>query len=255
MRVTKQISLPFWESIKRSFLYTLYNGSLLGKMLAFGIILIVFELLTGFETLKSFSSDGNGIDTDWRSSVGNLLNALVSLAVMINYCRFVILKAPLDFGSLAFFKRLSLLFFVLVVFTFIMVVPLVATSLLVRASSVAYLLGLLLLLTVAILLSPIFLYFVAIAVDNKNISIKEAFKISKGNYNKIFWGSVLIMLPCTIITVLVSTIYTLYLPDAYFLKLIFSIIFVALSIFDTCFKASFFAHIYQYFTFYKKEKL
>lgn len=255
MVTTKQIELPLWETVKRSFLYTFYNGSLFFKMLTFGVILVAYEVLSGFETLKAFSPDIAAINNEGQATIGSLLNMLVSVAITINYCRFIILKEPVDFGSVAFFKRLMVFFISLMLFSIIITIPMVFAMFVAQTYPLIYL-GLIIgLFALVIWMSPIFLFFVGIAIDNKKLNLKEAFTLGDGNRNKIFWGAILMMLPCAVLTILLGIGYTVLLSDSYIVKFLFSLSFIILSIFDTCLKSSFFAHVYQYLTFYKKEKL
>lgn len=257
MATKNKINLPFGETIKRSFLYTIFNGKLLAKVLSFGLVLLAYEIWSGFVGLQALSVKSSLSEDDWRVIASNLLHMMVSIAVMVNYSRFIILKSPLDFGSLSFFRRVIVLMLAMFIFIFGISIPLTLLFSLVQALGipVLYLISLLAIIAIVICVSPISLYFIGIAIEDKNMTLREAFSITKGNYNKIFWGSVLIMIPCMIATLVLGFLYNMYLPESYILKLVFSLVFISLSLLDTCLKASYFAHIYQYFTFFKKEKL
>ncbi len=257
MAAQNKINLPFGETIKRSFLYTVLNGKLLAKMLAFGLVLLAYEIWSGFINLQALAAETAESANSWQVLSGNLLYMLVSVAVMVNYCRFIVLKAPVDFGSLAFFKRVAILMLAMFVFIFSISVPLTILFSLAQAlaSSVLYLLVVVLGITFVICLSPMYLYFTGLAVEDKNITLKEAFSLTKGNYNKIFWGAILMRLPCLLATLGLGVWCNVALPEIYVSKLIFSVVFITLSLLDTCFAASYFSHVYQYFTFFKKEKL
>lgn len=106
-------------------------------------------------------------------------------------------------------------------------------------------------LLLAIYFSRLFLVFPAIAVDDRKMTLKASFKLAEGNANKIFWGQILMTLPVVLLMALLSIIFKLIGSDGYVVRFVFVLLVFALSFLDSCFKASFFAHIYQYFTFYR----
>jgi len=217
--------------------------------------LLVYDTFTDFSTLSFLV--GDIAETDWRIGVGKLLNLVVSVAVIVNYCRFVILKEALDFYSLAFFKRVFLYIIASVLFALSLIIPAAIISAIASIASLTWLysVGAVAILVIAVLLSPIFIYFASITVDDKTLTLKEAFKLAKGNCNKIFWGALLIMVPCSILTILFGYVYGMVMPDTFLTKLLFSAMLIIISLLDTCLKSSFFAHIYQYFTFYKNREI
>ncbi len=62
------------------------------------------------------------------------------------------------------------------------------------------------------------------------------------------------MLPGMVLLTVLSSAYNIVGSSSYLTNFIFTLLFVSLSFFDTCLKSSFYAHIYQYFTFYQKKK-
>lgn len=257
MSELKKINLPFLETIKRSFLYVIFNGNTFLKVSFIGLVILIFEALSGFPMMCSLNPQNcskNNIQL-----VSNLLIFLISAAVIINYCRAVVLKSAPDYMSLGFLRRISKYILVMLSLSFAIIVVAVLASLIFRMignidGNVIYLVSAALGLILVVCMSPIFLYLAAIAIDNNELSIRQYFILSRGNYNKIFWGQTLLMFPGVILMFFISAIYQLYPAEEFIGKLVYTIFLVVASLFDTCVKGSFFAHIYQYFIFYKNKQ-
>ena len=260
MKEQKIINLPFLETLSRSFMYTLYNWELFLKVISVGVIAVLWEMFNGFPVLCSFS-DAECVGGA-AQSVSSLLILLISVGIIVNYCRAIILKAPIDFRSGGFFRRV--LFYILASFLLMLtiVVPFILLTLLYGmilgfigmendVGNMTYLFSAVILVAWCICLAPVFLVFAAITVDDKSITVKQAYALCKGNFNKIFWGQTLLMIPVAIVVYLLALLYQAMGVESYVVKFIFMVLALALSFLDSCFKASFFAHIYQYFTFYK----
>lgn len=258
MSKSEEIKLPFIETIKRSFSYVLGTPKLLLGSISIGIVAFIYEIFSGFPILCSLGVQV--CEESTKQSVSNLIIVLVSASIIINYCRGIILKSPFDFRSLSLVRRIALYILTAIGLYFAILLIGVLSSALV--SSVFYLLGykginevfslvlLIMMVVAAIILAPVFVLFAGIAVDDKTLSLKEAFKITKGNNNKIFWGQIIMMLPCGSLMVLLSVLSAYTGAESYMAKLLYCITLLLISFVDSCFKASFFAHIYQYFTFY-----
>lgn len=262
MRKPKNINLPFVETLKRSFMYTLCSWDLFLKVAAAGLVVVVWEVFSGFPVLCSLNSAN--CTQNFSRGFSSLLLALVSIGIIVNYCRAVILKSEVDYFSWAFYRRvlwygmasigLSALIFIPF---FVVVLTLGQLATLMGAAAESELLSvaaLAALVAWAIYLSPLFLMFPAITVDDKSFSAKELFELTKGNYNKIFWGQLLMMLPCSVAVYMLAFFYQSLGEVNFAAKIVFMVILLMLSFLDTCFKASFYAHIYQYFTYYKNKK-
>ena len=260
MKKQKIINLPFMETLSRSFMYTLCNWELYLKVISVGVIAVLWEMFNGFPVLCSFS-DAECVGGA-AQSVSSLLILLISVGIIVNYCRAIILKAPIDFRSGGFFRRV--LFYILASFLLMLtiVVPFILLTLLYGmilgfigmendVGNMTYLFSAVILVAWCICLAPVFLVFAAITVDDKSITVKQAYALCKGNFNKIFWGQTLLMIPVAIVVYLLALLYQAMGVESYVVKFIFMVLALALSFLDSCFKASFFAHVYQYFTFYK----
>lgn len=258
MTKSEKIKLPFIETIKRSFNYVLSDPKLLLCSISIGLVAFIYEVFSGFPLLCSLGVQNCNADTS--QSVSNLIIVLVSVAIIINYCRGIILKTSCDFRSLSFVRRIAL--YILTAIGLYFAILLLGGTASAIISSVFYLFGysavseifglifLIMMMASAIILAPIYILFAAIAVDDRGLNLKEAFKITKGNNNKIFWGQIVMMLPCGSLMILLSVLSAYTGAESYMAKLLYCITLLLISFVDSCFKASFFAHIYQYFTFY-----
>lgn len=263
MKKQTLIKLPFVETISRSFMYTLCNWKLYCKVASLGLVVLIFEMAGSFPVLCSLS-DGNCQENSWQT-ISSLLILLVSVGIIVNYCRAIILKAPTDFISAGFWKRSLKYILATILLGLMIIVPFLLLGVIygIIASFVGtmqplgstnYIVMFVALIAWCVYLAPIFLVFAAITVDDKTITIKEAFRLTKGNFNKIFWGQSVMMIPGAILLYILAFAYNSLGGEGFILNTIFTVLVLALSFLDSCFKASFFAHIYQYFVFYKNKK-
>ena len=119
--------LPFFETIKRSFLYVFYNHEIYTKLLSLGGIVLIYEMFTDFPLLASFREVDYG--NSWTQTISSLLLLLVSVAIVVGYCRSVILKnQPLDIFNRQFLRQsvfyilFSLIFSLFVMISFFIIV-------------------------------------------------------------------------------------------------------------------------------------
>lgn len=255
---SQAINLPFWETIRRSFLYVLTNLDIYLKVSALGFAILIYELFTGFPSLCNISA--GGCVGSWEQNVSILLLSLISIAIIIAFCRVIILKTSTNYFTLAFGKR-EILYLLYSLFM-VAIITLPSILLVFTYAYVAQLLHLpefmfnfsiLIPFLLTIYFSRIFLVFPAVAVDNYSLGIKGSFKLTLGNANKIFWGQFLMMIPAALMLVLVSLLYKAIGVNHYVVDFIFVALVLALSFLDSCFKASFYAHIYQYFIYFQEQ--
>lgn len=248
--------LPFVETVARSFKYVFKNRELQKAMLPVIAGLFVAQLIFGMPLLCSYSSE-------YCQGKWNFLNLLIILVcatgIIINYCRSIICKENSDYISKAFWKRVCL--YLLVSFSLSTIIAL-ATMLLVvpvgyisTSETMVVVFTAIITIIISIMLAPIFLIFPAIAVDNKEmINIKKVYAMAKNNFNAIFWGQFVIMIPFWLLNQMAIELYALLGNPNYFMKVLFLALATFLSVIDACFKGAFFAHIYQFFTFYDKHQ-
>ncbi len=253
---TAQIRLPFWETVRRSFMYVLTNLDVYLKVTALWFAIILYEMFTDFPSICNLSAEG--CTGGWMQNVSILLLMLASIAIVIAFCRVIVLKVPSSYFSWAFGKReiVYLLYNILLIAiitlpSIVLIFSWAYFGRMLGMSEGFYNVSLIIPLLLAIYFSRLFLVFPAIAVDDRKMTLKASFKLAEGNANKIFWGQILMTLPVVLLMALLSIIFKLIGSDGYVVRFVFVLLVFALSFLDSCFKASFFAHIYQYFTFYR----
>jgi len=251
------VKLPFFETIRRSFLYVMVNFKDFAKLTLPAFAVMIYEMSTDFQAICSIRPAG--CEDSLRNKCSLILLGLVSIALAVVYCRRIILKDVGNFWTPASLRRIVsyLLYniFLLFMIAFPSYLLIILLSLLLSSvalpESFAYVL-VLIPVGITMLLSRFFLVFPAVTVDDTKVKLKESFFMTKGNINRIFWGQIVMMLPGMVLLVVLSSVYNIIGSSTYLTNVIFTLLFVALSFFDTCLKSSFYAHIYQYFTFYYK---
>lgn len=253
-----EVKLPLIETVTRSFKYFFENFSLYARLATLGFVVVLFDMFTNFPTLCAM----RGIDCaqTWQQSASTFLLMLISVAAIILYCRNVVYKTTaMGWGSFLRSMALYILFSIFMVL--LIAVPSIILMILYgmifpNAGNHVILDKLILFipLLIAIAAAPVFLIFPAIAVKDKTFSLKKVFQLAKGNSNRIFWGQFLMMVPCGIIILLLNWLYKVIGVDNYLLNEAFIIVVIAVSLADSCLKASFYAHIYQFFKYQEQKK-
>lgn len=246
-----EVRLPFVETIRQSFMYFFNNLGLYVKLATLGIVVVLFDMFAGFPTLCAMR--GTECAQSWQQSVSTLLLMLVSVSAIIMYCRNVVFKSTAM--SWPAFARAVLLYVIFSVFlVMLIVVPSIAVMFLygviVPGAGTHILLERLLLfvpLLLAIVAAPVFLIFPAVAVEDTSFNIGRVFAIAKGNRNRIFWGQFLMMVPCGVVILVLNYLYRVIGVDNYLINELFVIVVIAFSLADSCLKASYYAHVYQFF--------
>lgn len=254
------IKLPFWETIRRSFVYVALNLETYLKVSALMFAILIYEMFTGFPSICNL--DSAGCVGGWKQNVSMILMSVASIAVVIAYCRTIVLKTPTNYLSLSFGKReIKYLLYGL------LIVAMITLPSIVIIFSVAYfgqMAGLpdniynilvIVPLLITIYFARFYLVFPAVAVDDKSIDLKTSHAMTVGNANKIFWGQMLMMVPVIVSLFIISFLFKLLGTDNYVVKFVFVGLVLALTFLDACLKAAYYAHLYQFFTFhYKAEK-
>ncbi len=249
--------IPFWETVGRSFKYVLKNRSLLKTCALVALCLTIFQAALGMPILCSI--DNELCQTGFKNALNVLIMALTSVAIIINYCRTIILKADIDFISLSFWKRMILYIFASICLSLLISFPtiLVLTLFIIIKMPVAvmYSLVFLFIFGFSILLAPIFLVFPAISVDNRELrKYSKVYELVKGNKTAVFFGQFVLMMPYWILISMLTLFYVNFGSGLYVSKLILCAIIVILAVLDAALKGAYFAHIYQFFTFYDKKR-
>lgn len=253
------IKLPFWETIRRSFVYVALNLETYLKVSAVMFAILIYEMFTGFPSICNL--DSTGCTGGWQQNVSMVLMSVASIAVVISYCRTIVLKTTSNYFSLAFGKReIKYLLYGL------LIVAMITLPSIVIIFSVAYFgqmasfpdafynILVLVPLLITIYFARFYLVFPAVAVDDKAIDLRASYAMTIGNANKIFWGQMLMMVPVITLLLVISVLFKLFATDNYIIKFVFVGLVLALTFLDACLKAAYYAHLYQFFTFHYKPK-
>lgn len=257
-----KINLPFWETIRRSIMYLLLNFKNFQKICAVWAGIIIFEALTNFPSLCGL--DSGACEGKVWTNISVAVVYLSSVSIIIAFCRQIVLKeVPQSYLNFNFGKRE--LKYILFSFFYLLIIILPSfiagflLGLIFNFSGIPtnqYMPFVMILVFVYIIFSArLYLIFPAVAVDNKEIDFRKSFEITIGNANKIFWGQTLVMIPVFAALLALSMIYRVIGSDNFIVKLFFSSLLLIISFIDAGFKASFFAHIYQYFMYFHNKEL
>ena len=224
METMPQIKLPFWECLRRSFFYAFVNFDAFVKIASVWFLILLYEIFAGFPSLCGLKESGCPV-RPFAFSFGRR-----------------------ELKYLAY----SLLLFLLIIVPSVMVMGIVA-GILERIG--ANLPGVSLALSVVPLIAGIvcarfFIVLPAVAVDDRELTMKRAFALTRGNANKIFWGQALMMLPVVITVTLLTMLYGALNLSGFLVDLIMAFLLLGLSFFDAALKASYFSHVYQYFVYF-----
>lgn len=256
----KIISLPFSETIRRSLTYVFTNMDIVLKVSAIWFVILIYEAAAGFPSLCNINNTCSNNNIAQNISV--ILLSLTSIAVSIAFIRVIILKTPTNYFTFSFGLR-EIKYFLYS----ILLVLIYGASSFFLIYSLSYLgqklafpewyfnLMLIVPLLIIIYCSRFYLVFPAVAVDDKKMGMLDSFRLTLGNANKIFWGMVFMMLPIALSLIVLAYVFKLIGGEQYWVvKLIFVAIVMFLSFLDACLKGAYYAHLYQYFVFYKDKQ-
>ena len=220
METMPQIKLPFWECLRRSFFYAFVNFDAFVKIASVWFLILLYEIFAGFPSLCGLKESGCPGESFQNVSV--VMVSLASVAVAVAFSRLVMVMGIVA-GILerigANLPGVSLA---------LSVVPLIA----------------------GIVCARFFIVLPAVAVDDRELTMKRAFALTRGNANKIFWGQALMMLPVVITVTLLTMLYGALNLSGFLVDLIMAFLLLGLSFFDAALKASYFSHVYQYFVYF-----
>lgn len=255
------VNLPLDEAIRRSFGYVFGDLGLLFRISALWLLLLwLIDIGAGFPSLCSLNSE------DCRGGGKQILSfaamSIASFAVVIAYIRCIVLHiAPEKYGTLNFGRRELLYIGKVLAFVAVIAVPAFLFGVLAGFigaflqidSAVSVRLSLLGAFICLFVGFRFYLAFPAVAVDNKEIDFQKSFILTKGNNNKIFWGFVVVTLPGWLSLIALALVFRGLNSDIYLVKMLFAALTLIISFIDVGIKASYMAHLYQYFIyFYQK---
>lgn len=253
------INLPFFETIKRSFMYVMKHFDVAIKISSIWFLLLVFEMFTGFGSACVLSDQT--CESGWKQNVSSIVFSIANIAIITAYIKNIILKTAPKYGQLVIGKIELKYFAFSILFLLMIVIPASLTIVLIsffsganESSSAFYLLFLAVILAFCILMARLYLKFPAIAVGNADLAIKKAFLITKGNAIKLFFGQFVLMLPVVILYFAVTILFATFALDGIVAKFCFVFVLMCLSFLDACLKGSYYAHVYQYFMHFSKEE-
>lgn len=250
------INLSFGESLKRTFLYLFSHLNQVWRLSLVGIAIIVAA-----DAALSFPSQYTAGETRevWKINLSMLVATLVTVSVSVAFIRQIVLKSiptgfPVSFGwrEAKYFVYNVLILVMIVILSVACGVILSlffggARELLNQTNMILFLL---VILTVAVVLSRLCLILPAIAVDNKELTFAKTFDMTKGNSNKIFFGLFLASFPVVVILLSVSSFLQEMSVENWAGKLLISTLLAALTLLNALVKSCFLAHIYQYFIYF-----
>ena len=256
------IILPWKECLSRSFAYVLLNLKLIFMIIALGVLLTGYEALFGTPLFCSLTMAENCATTQGAYIGVVALTTLFSVYVMTSFSRFIILKdEPRPFSFRFGSRELRVLGYQLL----IDVIPGVIVGQVIGILT-AYvnmyqdimlkhllLIVLIAILAAMIMLSRFSLVLSGAAVENRNMTLKKSFEITRGNSNKIFWGSIVMTLPIIFLMTVLGMAGNIA-GESLVLRLIFSAVFLVLIFLNVAVKMSFNAHLYQYFVYFDNKR-
>ena len=256
----KKIRLPFWETVRRSYMYVIANFGTLCKLAAPAFAIVIYEMCSGFPTID-ITNGGNYDEESLSNIVAVVLYLLVSLALSVACCRQIIIKKHGEYMTWEFWRRtffyiLCNLLILLIIAVCVFVTFCVASvvfAMFGAANHRIYVFMAFAFIVFVILGSRFFIALPAAAVGNKEAGIMAAFRMAKGNANRIFWGHALMVIPGIVLMYAWQFIYAIIGSGNFVSSTIVMVIYFAVSFLDTIFRASYFAHAYQYFIYYQKK--
>ena len=247
-----KVIIPFVELIKRSAHYVLFNFSFLVRLLALPVL-----ILAGMQLWAR----------DYNTSV-QLVLLFLSSFVGVSCCRRIILNEQSRFSAamLGYTLRYLLTYLLLSLLLFgpgiLVLMGVYVFGGAAQQEQFAALAsgkigmedaaGILIWPLIAIIVSSVFcarlrIALAASAVGDREVGLKTAFLISRGNTWRLCGGLILLSLPIQILTMLTIRIFSVIPAAGIFAGVVWGFV-------DVCFKASFDAHAYQYFIyFYHKQ--
>ena len=258
--MNNKINLPLWETVRHSFMYAIKNLPVIAKISS--VFLILWLICISMEI--NLVLDPNVTFKDiWETELFcATLTALASTIVSVSFIRHIIQKQETKWFHLSFgmnnikFIGWNILLFLIVFLPSFFILAGAALAeyqgvsiSIVKALSWA---SLIILLIMLIYIGRVYLIYAAAAINVK-LTLQKAFALTQGNTLKIFCGTLILLLPTIILTHILIKLYQL--PDLNIAGACFlSLLSMAVTFFDSSIKASYYSHLYQFFTYFDKEQ-
>ena len=252
-----RIIIPFWELIRRSLSYVVFNYTILLRLMIIPVLLMFsLQLL-----LKQ-----------------NVISQFVILIVMsylgVGCCRRVVLNEAPELTS-EYFRNMLIYLLRYMGITLLMIIPGIIVLGIIYSSgddstrsAVVDVWGgrsnletginvlfwpLMAILVAAVYCARLRISLAGAAVNDQDIDIRQSFVLTEGNTWRIFGGMLITGLPVQIMYIILMQISAI-LPQSNVMILVILLVSAFLSGIDICIKASYDAHMYQYFAyFYHKQ--
>lgn len=258
--MNNKINLPLWETVRHSFMYTIKNLPVIAKISSVFLILWLICIAMEINLVLDPNVTFNDI---WETELlCATLTALASTIVSVSFIRHIIQKQQTKWFHLSFgmnnikFIGWNILLFLIVFLPsfFILAGAALADYQGVSASIVKTLswASLFILLIMLVYVGRVYIIYAASAINAK-LTLQKAFALTQGNTFKIFCGTLILLLPTIILTHILIKLYQL--PDLNIAGACFlSLLSMTVTFFDSSIKASYYSHLYQFFTYFDKEQ-
>lgn len=247
--------LPLIETVSKSFTYLLRNFKTFLKICSVFLILWIADLVTGHPILCNFNViPCSSSSTSW---IMNILMYLAATIVSVEIIRHIILKQEYQWGHLSFgmnnirYIAYNMLIALMVILpsALMLMIALYAdssnvsrlTSGILRASFIVTLIGL------SVFCCRLYLVYVGAAIGNRSMSLGRSYLLTAGNMLLICIGQMLLAIPTIILVYLCYGIYS-FLPTNELTQGMFAALILLCYFFDAALKASYYSHLYQFFT-------
>ncbi|MFI3241515.1 MAG: hypothetical protein R3Y43_03000 [Alphaproteobacteria bacterium] len=249
------------EILKNTFKSVVANYQTVLKISSVWFFIVVIDALTGFNSYCVVNSTCGAENNGWLSS---FLFSLSGVIIVCSYIRFDMFKTPVKCGQVAFGKKelkfigfslLYLLTIVVLSVVCVLIIDFIFTLLNAGSLQLTTFLFIIVPLYFGVVLSRVYVKFAAIAIGDKETTIKQSFALTKGHAGKLFLGQIIIMFPVIILYALLLFVFSSIGSDNFVVKVLFTIFLAFLSFFDSAVKGSYYSQVYKNFvTVIKKEK-
>ena len=257
------VKLPFWETIRRSFIYPFANFKDTLKISSFWFLILIYEIAAGSPGTCNITDDGCFLSV--KGAISFLLILAASISIMVAFCRYTVLGEKKNLFKASFGLRELKYIGVAILIMLAVIVPLIALIAIfvfflglfgVEGNQmISYMLiPVLLTFIISIYVSRLYVALAAVTVDNKKLDFRKALRLTAGNANRIFWGQLLLILPMTLSIYSISTLYSTY-GGTLISDILFVVATYAITFLDSSIKASFLGHIYMFFNYFDKRDI
>ena len=255
------ISLPIFETAKRSFMYVINNFTSFAKICSIFSLLLIAEAMLDFPSLCYVNEAycRNDIST-------NILTIIISLGgaiVAVETIRSIILKQEYKWFSLSFgvphirYIGYSILITMMIAIPSILILSISSASS--QADISPYVLVFLNTTFIATIIGlsafcfRLYLVYAGAAIGDKEMTLYKSYALTTGNMLRMIASQLLLIIPTVIIIAIIVGIYQIS-EWGFIGNCVFVFLGLLCSFFDIALKASYHSHLYQYFTYYSKEK-